>query len=623
MLSRGALSGVHATGSGALGALRKRGPTMNEQALRGAIDEVRRGKLTRRAFTSAMIGLGLTAPLATQMLASSGVAMAAEDYVYRPTKRGGGGALRTLWWQGPTLLNPHFAVGTKDQDASRIFYEPLAGWSPDGDLVPVLAAGIPSLANGGVAKDGMSVTWKLKQGVKWHDGQSFTADDCVFNWQYAADPATAATTIGSYQDIKVVKVDDNTIRVEFKKSTPFWADAFVGVYGMIIPKHLFEAYKGDKSRDAPANLAPVGTGPYMFVSFNPGDRVQGKLNASYHLENRPYFDTIEMKGGGDAVSAARAVLQTGEYDFAWNMQVEDEILKRLEASGKGNIAILPGGSIEHIQLNNTDPWKDVDGERSSRKTKHPFLTDPAVRAAFNLLVDRASVHKFIYGRTGLDTANFVNAPEKFVSKETHYEFNIAAAIRLLDGAGWKPGSDGVREKNGVKLHAVFQTSINAPRQKTQEIVKQACQKAGISIEIKSVTASVFFSSDVANPDTYPHFYCDLQEYSTTMAQPDPGVFMRQFLSSEVATKANKWQGRNITRWENADFDHLHEQSDNELDPVKRAAMFIAMNDMVIKDVAVIPVVTRPSVAAVGSKMHLPLSGWDSNFCALQDWYRDA
>ncbi len=596
---------------------------MDEQDLREVIEQVRRGKLSRRAFTLKMLGLGLTAPLAAQMLMHSGVAVAAEDFVYKPTKAGGGGALKTLWWQGATLLNPHFAVGTKDQDGSRIFYEPLAAWGPDGDLAPVLAAEVPSVANGGLDKNGMWVIWKLKQGVKWHDGQPFTADDCVFNWQYAADPATAATTIGSYQDIKVVKVDDYTIRVEFKKPTPFWADAFVGVNGMMIPKHLFEAYSGGKSREAPANLAPVGTGPYLFVSFNPGDLVQGKLNPNYHMPNRPYFDTIEMKGGGDAVSAARAVLQTGEYDFAWNMQVEDEILKRLEAAGKGSVSITAGGSIEHIQLNNTDPWTTVDGDRSSIKTKHPYLSDPAVRNAINLLVDKGSVHKFIYGRTGLDTANFVNAPDKFVSKNSHYDFNLAEAIKLLDGAGWKPGADGVREKNGVKLHAVYQTSINAPRQKTQEIVKQSCQKAGISIEIKSVTASVFFSSDVANPDTYPHFSCDLQMYTTTMSQPDPGVFMRQFLSAEVASKANKYQGRNITRWQNADYDKLHDASDSELDPVKRAAMFIAMNDLVIKDVVVIPVVTRPSVSAVSSKLHAPLSGWDSNFYAVQDWYRDA
>src|SRR5262249_52139373 len=154
-----------------------------------------------------------------------------------------------------------------------------------------------------------------------------------------------------------------------------------------------------------------------------------------------------------------AVLQTGEYDFAWNMQVEDEILKRLESSGKGHVTILPGGAIEHIQLNNTDPWTEVDGERSSIKTKHPYFSDPAVRNAMNLLVDRASVHQYIYGRTGIDTANFINAPDKFVSKSTRYEFNVDKAIKLLDEAGWKPGADGIREKNGVKLKAVYQTSI--------------------------------------------------------------------------------------------------------------------------------------------------------------------
>ena len=596
---------------------------MNEQELRRVIEDVRRGRVSRRAFTLRMIGLGLTAPFAAQMLASSGVAVAAEAPVYKPTKRGGGGALKVLWWQGATLLNPHFAVGTKDQDGSRIFYEPLAGWDPDGNLVPALAAEIPSLENGGLAKDGLSVTWKLKQGVKWHDGKPFTADDCVFNWEYSSDPATAATTIGSYKDVKVTKVDDHTIRVEFERPTPFWADAFVGVNGMIIPKHVFEPYKGAKSREAPANLAPVGTGPYLYVGFNPGDLVQGKINPNYHMENRPYFDTIEMKGGGDAVSAARAVLQTGEDDFAWNQQVEDEILKRLEAGGKGHAEITLSGNIEHIGLNNTDPWKDVDGERSSLKSKHPFLTDPAVRQALNLLVDRASVHKYIYGRTGFDTANFVNNPERFASSNTHYEFSIDKAVKLLDDAGWKPGSDGVRAKNGVKLKVVFQTSINAPRQKTQEIVKQACQKAGISVEIKTVTASVFFSSDVANPDTFPHFYCDLQMFTTTMTQPDPGVFMRQFLSAEAAAKANKWQGKNITRWQNSEYDKLYHDAENELDPVKRAALFIAMNNLVIKNIVVIPVVTRPGVSSVSNKLHAVVSGWDSNFWALQDWYRDA
>jgi len=596
---------------------------MDEQALRGLIADVKRGKLSRRAFINRMIAVGLTAPFAAQMLTYSGVARAQTKPDYKPTKRGGGGPLKILWWQGATLLNPHFAVGTKDQDGSRIFYEPLASWDPEGFMFPVLAAEVPDLENGGLAKDGKSVTWKLKPGVQWHDGKPFTADDVVFNWEYAKDPATAAVTSGTYQDIKVEKVDDLTVRVLFPKPTPFWADAFVGVRGMIIPKHLFADFSGAKSRDAPTNLKPVGTGPYKFVDFKPGDMVRGELNTNYHAANRPHFDTIEMKGGGDAVSAARAVLQTGEYDYAWNLQVEDEILLRLEKGGKGATLIAPGGNIEHIQLNSTDPWTEVDGERSSMKSKHPTLTDKAVRRALGLLIDRKSVEDHIYGRTGIATGNFVNNPKRFVSTNTKWEFNIDKANQILEEAGWKKGPDGIRAKDGKKLKFVYQTSINTPRQKNQAIVKQAAQKAGIDMELKSVTASVFFSSDVANPDTYPHFYCDIQMYTTTMSQPDPWIFLNQFVSWEVATKENKWQGRNITRWVNKEADEAYKAAEGELDPVKRAALLIKVNDLACNDHAVIPVVYRPRVSASNTRLKNQVSGWDSDLANLSDWYKDA
>jgi peptide/nickel transport system substrate-binding protein len=411
--------------------------------------------------------------------------------------------------------------------------------------------------------------------------------------------------------------------VIFQKPTPFWADPFVGVRGMIVPKHLFEAYKGDKSRDAPANLAPVGTGAFKFVDFKPGDLVRGTINTAYHVPNHPYFDTVEMKGGGDAVSAARAVLQTGEYDYAWNLQVEDEILKKLEEGGKGRVTIVDGGSIEFIPINFTDPWTEVDGERASAKTKHPTLSDKAVRDALNLLVDRGSVEKFIYGRAGIATANFLNNPPRFRSSNTKWEFNVEKANKILDDAGWKRGSDGVREKDGKKLKFVYQTSINEPRQKNQAIVKQACQKAGIEIEVKAVTASVFFSSDVANPDTYPHFYADLQMYNNGPNAPDPEVFLRQFLSWEAASKANKWQGRNITRWQSPEYDETHKAAQSELDPVKRAALLIKCNDLAVNNHIVIPVVARPVVSAVKHKLVVELTGWDNNTWQLANWYREA
>ena len=596
---------------------------MDGDKLKGMIERVRTGKLSRRRFVGRMLAVGLTAPMATQLLALGGVAQAQPKVTYKPTKRGGGGALKLLWWQGPTLLNPHFATGTKDQDGSRMFYEPLASWSPDGELVPILAAEIPTRANGGLAADGKSVTWKLKQNVKWHDGVPFTADDVVFNWEYAKDPATAAVSSGQFKDIVVEKIDTYTVKINFPVPKPFWAEAFISSASTIIPKHLFAAYTGAKSREAPTNLAPVGTGPYIFKEFRPGDLLTGVINPNYHMDNRPYFDSVEMKGGGDAVSAARAVLQTGEYDFAWNLQVEDEVLLRLEKGGKGHVALAPSASIEHIQLNTTDPNTEVDGERSSIKTVHPTFSDKAVRQAMALLVDRASVEKFIYGRTGVATGNYLNNPPPYVSKNTPKEFNIDKANAILDKAGWVKGADGIRAKGGKQLKYLFQTSINQPRQKTQAIIKQACQKAGIEIEIKAVAASVFFSSDVANPDTYPHFYADMQMYTTGPNAPDPGIWMQSYLSTEVSSKANKWQGRNITRWRSAAWDKLYAQAEAELDPIKRAAMYITLNDMPVMDQAVIPVVYRPSVAAAGHKLTFRFSGWDSYIGEFQDWFMQA
>src|SRR5258708_2245047 len=260
---------------------------MDDRGLRGLLDQVKAGAMSRRVFVKRMAAVGLTAPMATQLLALSGVAMAQPKSTYKPTKRGGGGLLKVLWWQGPTLLNPHFATGTKDQGGSGVFWEPLAGWDADGNLRPILAETIPGREDGTLAADGTSVTWKLKKGVTWHDGKPFTADDVVFTWEYSRNPATATLTSGSYKDVVVEKVDQYTVVVKFPAPTPFWADTFVAAAGCIIPKHLFADYIGDKSREAPTNLKPVGTAPYKFNDFNPANLSTAVIHPTYPHQPRP------------------------------------------------------------------------------------------------------------------------------------------------------------------------------------------------------------------------------------------------------------------------------------------------------------------------------------------------
>ena len=596
---------------------------MHEQEIRDLIEQVRTGRLPRRGFIQRLVAVGLTAPMASMLLMHSGLAQTARPIPYKPTRRGGGGTLKLIYWQGSVHLNPHYAGGTKDQDASRIFYEPLAGWDGEGNLVPFLAAEVPTQANGGLAADGRSVTWKLKPGVKWHDGKDFSADDVVFTWQYAGDPAAAMTTVSVYKDLKVSKVDSHTVRVEFAKPTPFWAEPFVGSVGLIVPRHVFEPYMGAKSRDNPANVRPVGTGPYKIVDFRPGDSIRAGANTDYHIANQPFFDALEVKGGGDATSAARAVLQTAEYDVGWNLAVEDEILKRLEAAGKGRMQFFEGSDIEFIMLNHSDPWTEVDGERASAKSRHPAFADKAVRDAMNLLVDRNSIQQVIYGRGAVTTSNFLNNPPRFRSPNTKFEYNVDKANQLLDAAGWKKGADGIRAKGNVKLKFVYQTSVSGPRQKCQAIVKDAAGKAGIDLELKSVVAAVYFGSDFANPDTYQKFWADMEMYTTTMTQPDPQTFMEQYTSWEIAQKANKWASRNLSRWSSPEYDAAHKAAQVELDPVKRAALFVRMNDLVVGSGYVIPLFARPRPVGTVNKLATTISPWDNLTSFMTYWWREA
>jgi len=598
---------------------------MPEARLRRWIADVHAGRLPRRQFLQRLAALGLAPPAAAALLAAAAHrparAIAPAPFHYRPTQRGGGGLLRVLLWQGPTLLNPHFATGTKDADGARVFYESLARWDVDGELQPVLAAQIPSRANGGVAADGRSVTWQLKTGVTWHDGQPFTADDVLFNAAYASDPATAATTGGNFRDIQFIKEGSHTVRVVFDKPTPFWASPYAVT--SLIPRHLFAAYSGAKSRDAPANLKPVGTGPYRFAEFKPGDMLRGTLNPTYHTANQPHFDALEIKGGGDATSAARAVLQAGEFDFGWNLQVEDEVLRRMEAGSKGRVALSPGGTMEFIMLNFADPGTEVDGERSHASTRHPLFKDAAVRQAVNLCIDRKSIQEFIYGRAGVATPNIVHNPARFRSANLRPEFNPDKAAALLQAAGWKAGTGGVREKDGRKLKLLFQSSVNAARQKTQTVIKSALQRAGFDVELRAITSSVFFSADIANPDTTGRFQADIQMYASGMGQPDPERAMDRYVSWEIAQKANKWQGRNALRWRNDEYDALYRKAEGELDPVKRAAMYIRLNDLVCGDGYLVPLMFRLNVSALGARLQAPLTGWDLDMSTLAEWYRQS
>ncbi len=564
-----------------------------------------------------------TAAASTATTASSTATSAGTQASTSGGTRGQGGTLNLLWWEAPTILNSHLSQGTKDFDATRPVLEPLADFDADGKPAAVLAAEIPSLDNGGVSKDGMSVTWKLKPNVTWSDGQPFTADDVKFTYDYVSNTQTAATTAGNYVVISSVDVvDPNTVKITFKKPTPGWFGVFCGDYGRILPQHILKDSIGAAARNAPFNLKPVGTGPYVVTEFQAGDHVSYAINDKFRDSTKPFFKTVYMKGGGDATSAARAAIQTGEVDYAWNLQVEWGVLQSLKAdSNPGELNISPGTGMERILVNMTDPNKTVDGQKSHLGTPHPFQSILAVRQAYALGIQRDVMTSQLYGDTGTVTSNVLVAPPAFVSKNTSWKYDVAAGNKLLDQAGWaKNGS--VREKDGVQMNITYQTSVNSLRQKEQEIVKQGYAQMGINVTIKSIDAGVYFSSDAGNDQTANHFYADIEMYTNGPTTPYPLDYMVSWWGdpSNIPQKENSWAGNNAERWQNADYDKAYTAAQTELDPTKQAPLFITMNDLVVNQVVEIPLVQRNNVQGVNKKLqNMNLSPWVSQLWNIENW----
>ena len=533
--------------------------------------------------------------------------------------------LKLLYWQAPTILNPHLSTGFKDAEASRITLEPLASYDNEGNLIPFLAAEIPTTENGGVAADGKSVTWKLKQDVKWSDGEPFTAEDVVFTYEFLSNSQVGAVSAGTYEVVESVEaVDDYTVKVNFKEVNPAWSLVFVGAEGMILPQHIYEPYNGANAREAPANLIPIGTGAYRVVDFRPGDTVIYEPNPEFRQTEQLGFERIELKGGGDATSAARAVLQTGDADFAYNLQVEAPVLEELEASGQGEVVTNYGALMERLIINYSDPNQVApSGERSSVDFPHPFLSDRTVRQAFDLAIDRDTIAEQLYGVTGKATPNFLVAPPEYASSNTSYEYDPEQAQQLLDRSGWKDtNGNGIRDKNGTEMQMVFQTSVNPLRQKTQQVVKQGLQSIGVGVELKSIDPSVYFSSDSSNEETVEHFYADLQMYTTGNTSPDPAAYMNFMTCNQIPQKANNWSGDNNSRYCNPEYDRLWQEASRELDPQRREQLFIEMNDLLIEDAVVIPLVHRADVMAYSNSLtgYEP-TAWDMRTWDIMNWQR--
>jgi len=538
------------------------------------------------------------------------------------------GDLKILFWQAVSTMNPYLSGGTKEVYASSMVIEPLARYDEKANLVPMLVTEIPTLENGGVAKDMLSITWKLKADVKWSDGTPFTADDVIFTWKYCTAPDGGCAQKAQYQGIKSVEaVDKNTVKVSFEEPKYYPYSAFVGAQSPVIQRKQFENCVGAKAPGCTAaNFGPVGTGPFVVKEFKPNDVITLTANTNYRDPKKPAFASVTLKGGGDAASAARAVLETGEFDYGWNMQVEPEVLAKMVAAGKGKLETAFGTQVERIVLNRYNADPSLGAKRSTKEAgPHPSLADPAVRRALSLAIDRTTIVEAGYGAAGKETCNIVPAPAAVASTKNDswcLKQDIAGANKLLDDAGWKKGSDGIRAKNGVKLNFLYSTSTNSVRQATQELVKAWWAEIGVGAELRNASASVFFGGDPASPDTFQKFYADVEMYTNNFDGTDPEKYLAEWLCDKAPSPSNGWQGQNIPRYCNADYDKGVAELSKTGDPAKRAELAKKLNDMLTEEGAHIPLVHRGQVSSHSLKLAgVRMNGWDSELWNVADWSR--
>ncbi len=595
-----------------------------------------RGDISRRQFVqqASALGLGVAAisflaeraeahqatPEATPAVAPERPSTGTENQ-----ERGAGGELRIIQWQAPTQLSPHVSTGVKDYLAALPVVEPLIHYLTDAQMYPNLITQVPSQQNGMLNDDLTEVTLELLPDLLWNDGTPVTSADIDFTINWVLNPDNAASSYAQFETIESVEiVDERTAKVTFKAPNPFWMTPFAGTTtGYLYPKHVLEA--GPEAHDQFLSN-PVGTGPYIVESFTPNDEIRYTVNDHYREPNKPFFSSIYLKGGGDPAAAARAVVQTGEYDFAWYLQAEIDVLKEMESDDSpGQIIPYMAATVERLNFQFADPLTDVDGQKSEVNTPNPRLADPAVRQAIAMGINRQIIRDQFYGEDMSVAVNIVQGDPLTYSENTEYIYDPEAAAQVLEDAGWVI-EDGVRTKDGVKLELTYATETNAISQKTQTVVKANLEEIGFRVTLESIDPGMFYDGSAGNDLNLNHFYWDMCMYKSVPASPRPISFMSNWYAgadgANIAQQSNGWSGVNNSRYQSEDYDALYESALQETDADALAELFIQMNDHLVLNHVLVPLILVGTPRGMSKRLreeNISLAPFSYDYWNIANW----
>ena len=485
--------------------------------------------------------------------------------------------------QDITTLNPHLGSATSIGNMSELTMAYLVRYDVNNRPYPELATVVPTQANGGVSKDGLTITWHLRKGVKWSDGAPFDGDDVVWSTNAVNNPANNEIGRDGWDLItKIDEPDKFTVVYHLRKPYSGFLPTFFGSAGAnpcILPKHLLASMPNFNNADY--NSKPVGIGPFRYVKWIRGDRVELEPNP-YYWRGLPKLKHITYRFIPDR-NTLLTQLQTGEVDL-WP-KVGAGYYDRVKALPNLTVARFPSYYYSHVTFN----------------VQHPAMSDPAVRLAIAYATDRETIRKKVNHDTGTLSETQVTPVSPMHTDRPLRPYDVAKANEILDKAGWVRGADGVRAKNGVRLALQFVSYTGVPDvDQLIELLRQSWAQIGVQFDVKHVTQSLFFAPVEQGGPIFAGKF-DVSTFSWG-ATPDEDY------TPNLGCNDVPPNGENVSRICDSEIDRLLLQEKSAYDEPDRKAVIAKLDDRLAETIPYYVLYIRDEIDAYNHDMN----GWHPN-----------
>ncbi len=471
------------------------------------------------------------------------------------------GQLTVGFSQEPTVFNPHMPHIEVDEGIHFSIFDPLFYVDEKGAFVAALAAEVPTVENGGISADGLNWKVKLRDDVKWHDGKPFTAEDVKFTLELLVDPNFRSWRKTGHEFVRDLTVVSPT-EITWKMEKPFAPYPSILASTFITPKHLLGA-EADRNTAA-YNNAPVGTGAFKWKERVAGDYILLDANTDYFGDG-PHIERLVYKYVPD-LNVMYTQFKTGDIDVVGLQWITpDHYDEAKDLAGKV-VNVVPGSTIESLSFN----------------MERPQFKEPAVREALYAAIDKQSIIEALYYGLPTPTESYVPQQSFYYNPDLpKHEYSIENAKKLLDDAGWAPGADGIRAKDGVKLAFTCSTTAgNHIREQVQQYMQQSFKDIGVEMTISNLPPAVMWGD-----------YWMLSKFDSVIVgldfltgpDPDTSDFFR---STSSAAKGGS--GQNTWQFVNKDVDDLLAKGGSLFVPEERKAVYLKIQEIMRKELPLLP-----------------------------------